>query len=141
MAARRPFATFDDVLIASDEAFATLAEDDWLAAFAAHPKIGQDAAALREKFADTAAWASAEQAGVARATDDELAALADANRAYREKFGYTFIVNATGKSARDMLELLIERMANAPDQELPVAATEQMKITHLRLHKLFADVA
>jgi 2-oxo-4-hydroxy-4-carboxy-5-ureidoimidazoline decarboxylase len=139
MLARRPLASFDDLLIAADESFAAIAEKDWMEAFAAHPKIGQDAAALREKFAATADWSSTEQSGVARASDEELAALAEGNRDYLAKFGYIFIVCATGKSARDMLDLLVERIEHTPEEELPVAATEQMKITHLRLHKMIAD--
>ena len=135
VAARRPVAAFDDVLVAADEAFATLEPRDWLEAFAHHPKIG-DVDALRAKFASAADWASGEQAGVSMARETTLAALAEGNRAYEQKFGYIFIVYATGKSADEMLESLEKRLPNDPEEELGVAATEQMKITHLRLHKL-----
>jgi 2-oxo-4-hydroxy-4-carboxy-5-ureidoimidazoline decarboxylase len=138
MLARRPYASFDDVLIAADESFAELEPGDWLEAFSHHPKIG-DLESLRTKFATTAGWASGEQAGVSMARETTLAALAEGNRAYEEKFGYTFIVCATGKSADDMLELLERRLPNEPEDEIQVAAAEQMKITHLRLHKLFGE--
>jgi len=136
--ARRPFGSFDEVLAAADEAFSTLEPGDWLEAFSHHPKIG-DLDSLRAKFASTADWASGEQAGVSMARDTTLAALAEANRAYEEKFGYIFIVYATGKSADQMLALLEQRLPHDPEEELPAAATEQMKITHLRLHKLFGE--
>ena len=135
MLSRRPFEQFEEVLIAADEAFALLEAKDWLEAFAHHPKIG-DTASLRAKFASTATWASGEQVGVSAASDDEIEALAQGNEAYFQKFGYIFIVNATGKSAGEMLQILVARLENDPETELTVAAAEQMKITHLRLHKL-----
>src|SRR5438552_386217 len=108
MSTRRPFDQFDDLLIAADEAFALLEHRDWLEAFAHHPKIG-DTASLRAKPASTETWASGEQAGVSAASDDEIEALAQANEAYFQKFGYIFIVNATGKSAGEMLQILLAR--------------------------------
>ena len=83
-----------------------------LEAFAHHPEIGSDIASLRERFASTAAWSSAEQAGVAGADDATLEALRDGNVRYREKFGYVFLVCATGKTAAEMLALLRARLAN-----------------------------
>ena len=108
---------------------------DWLEAFAAHPRIG-DREALRAKFATTAAWAGEEQRGAAAAPETTLDALAEGNRAYEEKFGYIFIVSASGKSADRMLELLRGRLANDPDTELVNASREQRAITRLRLEKL-----
>jgi 2-oxo-4-hydroxy-4-carboxy-5-ureidoimidazoline decarboxylase len=135
VAGRRPFASLDDVLNAADEAFSELEPGDWLEAFSHHPKIG-DMDALRRKFAATADWAAGEQAGVAMARETTLAALAEGNRAYEEKFGYIFIICATGRSADEMLGAMEERLPNEPEEELGHAGAEQMKITHLRLHKL-----
>ena len=53
-----------------------------------------------------------------------------------EKFGYIFIVCATGKTADEMLAILERRLESAPLEELPIAAGEQWKITELRLKKL-----
>lgn len=108
---------------------------DWLEALAAHPRIG-DLHSLREKFASTADWASGEQAGVAGAGDDLIRALADGNRDYEAKFGYIFIVCATGKTAAEMLAILRERLLNGPGAELRIAAAEQAEIMRLRLEKL-----
>jgi 2-oxo-4-hydroxy-4-carboxy-5-ureidoimidazoline decarboxylase len=135
MVERLPFRSFDDLLIAADEAFAELDRPDWLEAFAQHPKIG-DVRSLRERFPGVAHWAAAEQAGVANSPETVLQELADANRSYEFKFGHIFVVFATGKSAEEMLELLLERLPNDPQTELANAAAEQMKITHLRLHRL-----
>jgi 2-oxo-4-hydroxy-4-carboxy-5-ureidoimidazoline decarboxylase len=135
MTARRPFASADDVLHAASEIEGTLDWADWLEAFAAHPRIG-DLDSLGKKFATTADWASGEQAGVAAAGEDVLRDLAEGNRQYEEKFGYIFIIFATGKTAPEMLALLVERLTHDPDAELRVAAAEQAKITRLRLEKL-----
>jgi 2-oxo-4-hydroxy-4-carboxy-5-ureidoimidazoline decarboxylase len=91
---------------------------------------------LRKKFASTAQWAAGEQVGVGSASEDLLEALAAGNQAYEEKFGYIFIVCATGRSAAEMLDLLRQRMGNDPEKEIQIAMTEQGRITRLRLEKL-----
>ncbi|HMP07155.1 MAG TPA: 2-oxo-4-hydroxy-4-carboxy-5-ureidoimidazoline decarboxylase [Lacipirellulaceae bacterium] len=137
MLARRPFANDDAVLTSADAAAQTLGETDWLEAFAAHPLIG-DIDSLRARYAATRGQATGEQSGVAGADEQTLAELARLNRAYLEKFGFIFIVCATGKSADQMLAILRDRIGNARPDELRHAAQEQLKITRLRLHKLAA---
>jgi 2-oxo-4-hydroxy-4-carboxy-5-ureidoimidazoline decarboxylase len=122
--------------LAADEIWHSLSEADWKEAFARHPKIG-DIESLAEKFQSTAALASKEQSGVIGASVTTLNALAEGNAAYESKFGYIFIVCATGKSAEEMLAMLNERLNNDPDAEIHIAAQEQAKITRLRLEKLF----
>jgi 2-oxo-4-hydroxy-4-carboxy-5-ureidoimidazoline decarboxylase len=135
MLARRPFRDRSALLEAGETVWRGLAESDWREAFSHHPKIG-DIESLRSRFATTAAWAVGEQAGTAGASDTTLTRLADGNRAYEERFGYIFIVCATGKSAAEMSILLEQRLENDPATELPVAAAEQAKILRLRLEKL-----
>lgn len=137
MVARRPFSTQDQVFAAADEIWQSFAESDWREAFAHHPKIG-DVKSLQEKFASTARWASTEQGGVVTASEETLRSLAERNQQYEMKFGYIFIVCATGKSAEEMLALLNSRMSNLPDTEIHVAASEQASITRLRLKKLLS---
>lgn len=131
-----PFNTLDDLKKASDKIWFALSANDWKEAFSHHPKIG-DIESLKEKFADTATWAEGEQSGVKEANEQVLAALQKGNEDYEKKFGYIFIVCATGKSAAEMLALLKSRMINNPAFEIRVSAEEQNKITHLRLEKLF----
>jgi 2-oxo-4-hydroxy-4-carboxy-5-ureidoimidazoline decarboxylase len=138
MVAARPFANAKALHAASDRAFASLEREDWLEAFSHHPVIG-DVDSLRARFAGTATWAGDEQRGAAVADEMTLQALAGENRVYRDRFGYIFVVNATGKSAEQMLEILRERSGHDPDTELEVAAGEQRKITRLRLEKLLAE--
>ena len=112
-------------------------KQDWLEAFTGHPKIG-DVRSLQKKFANTKNWAGNEQSGMDCAGLEVIERLANGNQEYEDKFGYIFIVCATGKSASEMLDLLETRLSNDPETELRIAATEQDKITKIRLHKLLS---
>jgi OHCU decarboxylase len=135
MIAAQPFANDPLVLEVAAGSWWNLNRRDWLEAFAAHPKIG-DVDSLRAKFANTRAWAGGEQAGVAAASEATLHRLAQLNHEYEARFGYIFIVCATGKTADEMLAILESRLPNDPQTELRIAAGEQLKITELRLKKL-----
>ena len=137
MMAYFPADSMEELLEQAEEIWYECSEDDWKEAFAHHPKIG-DVGSLTKKFASTAQWASGEQSGVNTATTETITALAEGNRLYEEKFGYIFIVCATGKSAEEMLKLLQDRLQNELGKELKIAAGEQNKITKLRLQKLIA---
>jgi len=128
VAAARPFASWDSLVEMSDRVWNSLSPDDWLEAFRAHPRIGEKKAGAR--------WTAQEQSGTRTASQETLAALADGNRAYDEKFGFLYLVCATGRSADELLANLRERMTNERDAELRAAAEEQRKITALRLEKL-----
>jgi 2-oxo-4-hydroxy-4-carboxy-5-ureidoimidazoline decarboxylase len=135
MSARRPFASVDDAFRTAQGIWSGLDRVDWLEAFAAHPRIG-NLESLRKRFATTAFWARGEQAGIAGADEEVIRALAEGNREYESKFGYIFIVCATGKSAAEMLAILHGRLGNDAETELEIAAAEHLKITRLRLEKL-----
>lgn len=135
MAAKRPFASKAEVFAQADTIWAAMGRDDILQAFRHHPKIG-DIESLRKKFASTAAWASGEQAGVSSADEATIQGLAKGNADYEARYGFIFIVCATGKSAAEMLAILRSRLANTPEDELRIAAGEQQKITRIRLEKL-----
>lgn len=135
MVENRPYDSDEAMLEQCRHLWPTLTESHWLQAFEAHPQIG-NLDSLREKYASTKALASGEQAGARAADEDVLQRLKQGNDAYLEKFGFIFIVCATGKSADEMLELLEARLANGREMELKNAAREQAKITELRLEKL-----
>lgn len=135
MVRNRPFGEPEELYRAADRIWRELSGADWKVAFAHHPRIG-DLDSLKAKYANTRQWAEGEQSGAAGAPEEVLQALAEGNRQYEEKFGYLFIVCATGKSAAEMLEILRSRLPNSPGVELGVAAEEQRKITRLRLEKM-----
>ena len=133
-----PFFPADDLvelLEDAEEQWFKCTEEDWKEAFAHHPEIG-DVESLKKKFVSTAQWAYDEQSGVNTASQQTIEALAEANKKYEGKFGYIYIVCATGKSAEEMLEILQARLLNDPKDEIEIAADEQNKITKLRLEKL-----
>jgi len=138
MAAARPFADITEMKSRAESVWVSLSEADYLQAFEAHPMIG-DVDSLRKKYADTKAMASGEQSGAANADEAVLTELAKLNHDYLAKFGFIFIVFATGKTAGQMLELLKARLPNSRTQEIHNAAAEQLKITLLRIDKLLAQ--
>ncbi len=117
------------LLEAASRAWHACVESDWLEAFAQHPRIGAST---------TNAQAAAEQSGTSGADLEIRTALAEGNLTYEEKFGYIYIVCATGKSATEMLGLLEGRLNNTPEKEVLIAMGEQDKITRIRLEKLLA---
>jgi allantoicase len=125
--AARPFATFDALLQTADDVWAGISGDDRREAFAAHPRIGERGGSV---------WARGEQAGAAGASDEILRALEAGNHEYEGRFGHVFLINASGKSAEEMLDALRERLGNDAAAELAEAAEQQRQITRIRLEKL-----
>lgn len=137
MLSARPFGQSGAIFAASDAAWAACGPVDFREAFTHHPRIG-DLDSLARRYAGTREWASGEQRGVEGADRAVLERLAEGNRLYEERFGHRFIVCATGRSATEMLALLEARLPNDPDTELAIAASEQHRITRIRLEKLLA---
>ena len=135
MIASRPIDSKDALLKIAEEFWFSLKSEDWLEAFTHHPKIG-DIESLREKFHNTKSISENEQSGVNDASENTLKDLAKSNQLYEDKFGFIFIVCATGKSADQMLTLIKMRLNNNIETEMQNAAKEQNKITQLRLEKL-----
>lgn len=135
MVEARPFAGWDELTTKAEQIWWALEPADWLEAFHSHPKIGEKKAAATTSD-QSKRWSEAEQAGVNNAATQTLQALAILNREYEEKFGYIFIVCATGKSSEEMLRILRARLESPADEELRNAAAEQAMITQLRLKKL-----
>jgi OHCU decarboxylase len=135
VASRRPYATVEALHKAADSIWWKLDRADWMEAFSHHPQIGEKPASGSESARQ---WAAGEQAGARAAGEDVKARLARANRAYFEKFGYIYIVCATGKTAEGMLAILNQRLQNDLASELSIAAEQQRQITRIRLEKLLA---
>ena len=134
MTAIFPIKSSEELFHQATKIWENLTHNDWLEAFSGHPKIGEKQ--LRDKFASTANWSSQEQQGVSETSEEILVKLAKGNKEYEQKFGYIFIVCATGKSANEMLAILEKRLNNNPEQEIKIAANQQDKITIIRLQKL-----
>jgi len=125
-----------ELLEDAEEQWYNCNDEDWREAFAHHPKIG-DMESLKKKFSTTA-WESNEQGTIRTASEQTLRALTDGNKKYEDKFGYIFIVCATGRSAEEMLSILEVRLNNKPEDEIKIAMEEQNMITKIRLEKLLS---
>jgi 2-oxo-4-hydroxy-4-carboxy-5-ureidoimidazoline decarboxylase len=138
MVAARPFSSEQALKDAANDIWKELGHNDFLEAFEGHPKIG-DVSSLRAKYANTKELAGNEQGLVKQATDDVLEVLSQGNTDYENKFGFIFIVCATGKSAKEMSDLLQARLPNTTEQEYVNAAEEQRKIFQIRIEKALAQ--
>lgn len=137
MASARPFDSEDALMAMASTAWTDLQPDDWQDAFWSHPVIGGEPnPAQKERSAN---WSAQEQSGMDSAREGLLIELAKANREYYAKFGFIFIVCATGKTAEEMLALCRSRLANDRETEIAIAAAEQEKITAIRLRKLLSQ--
>jgi allantoicase len=137
MLRQRPFASADHLFDVADKTWRALGRKDWLAAFRHHPPIGGKAAKVKQS-AKARSMSAGEQSAAQKGSQETLAILAAANRAYEAAFGSVFIICATGKSSEEILQSLQQRLANDPETELQIAAEEQRKITRLRLERLLA---
>lgn len=133
----RPYASVEELIRRSGEIWSALEREDWLEAFRSHPKIGEKKAS-KTVAPESQQWSAQEQRGVENASPAVAGKLATLNLDYEQKFGFIFIVCATGKSSGEILALLEQRLANDPAAELPIAAAEQAQITQLRLRKLLS---
>lgn len=138
MSRTRPFASLEELCQKADTICASLNDEDWLEAFRAHPKIGERKAAT-DQSQQAQSWSAQEQSGIADAARQTVDELAQQNRHYEARFGFIFIVCATGKSPEEMLTILQSRIGNDRHDELLIAAEEQRKITRLRLEKLLSQ--
>lgn len=133
MVALRPIASVFALSEAADCVWATMGEADWLEALACHPRIGESKSPSQSQ--KSAGWSHQEQAGTAGAAGNIMRELAEGNALYEERFGFTYIVCATGKGADEMLAILKRRLASDRMAELKEAAEQQRQIMQIRLGK------
>ncbi|MFF8289996.1 2-oxo-4-hydroxy-4-carboxy-5-ureidoimidazoline decarboxylase [Streptomyces sp. NPDC016309] len=129
--ARRPYATTEALLLASDAAMAELTAEDLAEAMAGHPPIG------RPKPGDPTS--SREQSGMAGASEDLKAEMLELNLAYQEKFGHVFLICATGRTGEQMRDAVRTRIGNSPEREREIVRTELGKINRIRLTRLVEE--
>jgi OHCU decarboxylase len=145
MLAQRPIASVWALSQAADRVWSTMREPDWLEAFACHPRIGErgpapvSARTSHDPVARSSEWSRKEQLSARAANELVLAELAEDNQRYEQRFGFTYIVCATGKSAAEMLTVLKQRLASDRESELREAAEQQRQIMQIRLGKWLVE--
>ena len=130
VSAGRPYGSIEELCLSADDALAALSESEVDEALAGHPRIGDRPVNESSRL---------EQSGVASADERTLAALAEANRVYEERFGHVYLVCATGKGCDELLTILRDRLGNAPAEERRVVRSELGKINRIRLDRLLRE--
>lgn len=134
-----PFTSLDEAVAAARNIwFNKVDVNGWLEAFSSHPQIGQSPSSAHTSNA-AVQWSKGEQStALATATGSSLQELSDWNARYKQKFGFVFLICASGRSTAEILAELKKRYLNRPIIEFEIGAQEQMKVTELRLGKLFS---
>ncbi|MEV4638863.1 2-oxo-4-hydroxy-4-carboxy-5-ureidoimidazoline decarboxylase [Actinoplanes sp. NPDC049548] len=133
VAAGRPYPSRAALLSAADTAARELSWEQVQQGLAAHPRIGERAAGESRE----AAWSRREQSTAAAGTDERVRAeLADANRAYEQRFGHVFLIFASGRTQEEILAAARERLRNDEGTERRIVAGELRKIALLRLERV-----
>jgi OHCU decarboxylase len=132
LAEGRPYRDAEQLLVAADLTADGLSDEEWLAAIAAHPRIGEGGGHSPDASAR-------EQSRALRASAETLEALAAENRHYEKRFGHVFLIAASGRSGDEILGELRRRMSNEPAIELAEAISELRRIVRLRLGKLLSE--
>ncbi|WP_427016885.1 2-oxo-4-hydroxy-4-carboxy-5-ureidoimidazoline decarboxylase [Pseudarthrobacter sp. P1] len=99
-----------------------------------HPRIGEKAAGTTKE----AQLSTSEQSRVTGEDPAILAAIAEGNLAYESRFGRVFLIRAAGRSARDILGSLTQRLNNSPEAEMATVAQQLREIALLRLEGALA---
>jgi 2-oxo-4-hydroxy-4-carboxy-5-ureidoimidazoline decarboxylase len=133
----RPFATVDELHRAMVAVVAAAGPEARLALIRAHPELAGKEAEAGTMTADSVGEQSS--AGLDRCTPEELARLRAGNRAYREKFGFPFIMAVRGRTRAEILSAMEARVRGARDEELARCLAEIAKIAQLRLAAMFGD--
>ncbi len=128
----RPYPDRAALLARADTALAALTWSDITEALDAHPRIGQMAAGQGRE----AAWSRREQSGMDSAGTEVRQALAEANREYEVRFGHIFLIFASGRTDREMLDAARERLQNDDETERTIVRREMGRIARLRLERL-----
>jgi 2-oxo-4-hydroxy-4-carboxy-5-ureidoimidazoline decarboxylase len=132
-----PFASRGALHAALARAMRTASRARQLDLIRAHPDLA-GRAAMR---GDLTAASTAEQAGagLSQCTPEEYARFQTLNRAYREKFGFPFVIAVKGHTRAEILAAFGRRLDNSPEAEFDEALDQIARIARLRLDDLISD--
>lgn len=116
---------------------ARASRDEQLALMCAHPELAGKAAIRGELTVDSAREQAG--AGLNACSPEEFAELQALNLAYRQRFGWPFIIAVTGLSRTDILAAMRQRLARAPEDEFAEALSQIVRIANIRLNALLDE--
>jgi OHCU decarboxylase len=129
----RPFADTEELFEALRSAMYSAPRERRLALIRAHPDLA-GRAAVEGTLTDSSAREQA-SAGLDRLTPDEYESFIRTNAAYRERFGFPFVVCVREHTKESILRVAAERLGHTRDEEVRVALEEIAKIARLRLEE------
>lgn len=132
--ARVPFATVATLFDAMAGAVEIATRDEKLALVRAHPDLAGKAA--RAGTLTTASTAEQGGLGLDRLPDAEFARFERLNQAYKDKFGFPFVICVRRQTRDTILDSFERRLGNDTDAELAAALAEIKLIARLRLAEL-----
>jgi len=135
-AERRPFASVDALYAAMCEIVANAGDARQLALINAHPELAGKAAVRGELTAESTREQSG--AGLAACSQEEFDKLQRLNRAYRDKFGFPFILAVRGYDRAGIIANFEARVDNARDVELRTSLEQIYRIARFRIDDLVA---
>ncbi len=127
----RPFASIEALHDAMMAVLNTATTADKLALIRAHPELASKAAIAKQLTAES----NAEQAsaGLDRLTPEEFARFHDLNAAYRDRFGFPFIICVRLNDKASILAAMKARLSNDEAAEIAEAIIQIGLISKLRL--------
>ena len=131
---RRPFGSLAELDGAFEAAVREAPVQRRLELLRAHPELAGSEASTGELTEESEREQGS--AGLDRLTSDEAAELRGLNAAYRERFGFPFIVCVREHTRHSILAAGRARLAHPPARERDVALGEVLKIARLRLHDI-----
>jgi 2-oxo-4-hydroxy-4-carboxy-5-ureidoimidazoline decarboxylase len=134
---QRPFADFENLHRVLCDTVKNSGEEKQLALIRAHPDlVGKLALAGQLTKESTNEQASA---GLMQLTPGEVELFQKQNAAYKNKFGFPFVICARLSKKDAILKGFELRLKNSPAQEVKTALEEIFKIAELRLKDLIAN--
>ena len=133
----RPFASVEALHAAMVAVVRRASRDEQLALLGAHPDLAGRAA--RAGALTNASAAEQSSAGLDRLDDQEYERFGRLNAAYREKFGFPFIIAVRHHDKKQILAAFETRLGNTASQELETALSQVFEIARLRLAALIAE--
>jgi 2-oxo-4-hydroxy-4-carboxy-5-ureidoimidazoline decarboxylase len=127
----RPFASIDQLHQALCATMYAAPVERQVALIQAHPDLAGKAAIAGELTVESAHEQSS--AGLSRLAPEEFATFTRLNHAYRERFGFPFVICAREHNATSILEHFAARLEHTRTQEIDTALGEIAKIARLRL--------
>ena len=134
--AQRPYAGIERLIQQASESASAWTWDEIKTALDNHPRIGEKKAQV--ELSDIEQKFSNREQSSLNADEETQLALLKGNIAYEKKYGYIFLIKASGLSSEEVLQALQYRLLNDPETEKRIVHHQLAEIALLRLKQELA---